>query len=237
MKITVIKKGATIKGLDDWKKLGGPKDVNKQWKKGRSAYELANFVINNQKVFVQKIQSVLEQCGLQSQDFECEPEAISGLGKGMKRGGSRNHDLLMIGENCVIAIEAKVSESFDKLIKDVYNDQKKKSDETRAECLWKFLAEDRGYVKNSEIGYQLFTATRGTMCSGINARKNNCIMLVLVFKGDVKKEINYNSNCKCNENDYNNFIETINADSKGKIARTIENSKINCWIKKENIII
>ena len=237
MKITVIKKGATIKGLDDWKKLGGPKDVNKQWEKGRSAYELANFVINNQKVFVQKIQSVLEQCGLQSQDFECEPEAISGLGKGMKRGGPRVHDLLMIGENCVIGIEAKVSEPFGENISSINKKQKEKSKETRAEALWNFLAGKNTTIDKSPIGYQLFTATYGTMCSGIDVRKNNCIMLVLVFKGDVKKEINYNSNCKYNENDYNNFIETINADSKSKIVRPIENTKINCWIKKEDIII
>ena len=32
----------------------------------------------------------------------------------MKSGGQRNHDLLMVGtKNCIIGIEAKVSEKFD----------------------------------------------------------------------------------------------------------------------------
>ena len=55
---------------------------------------------------------MLRDCEIENQNFECYAEAPKGLGDGFGRG-NRHHDLLMTGKNCVIGIEAKVSESFD----------------------------------------------------------------------------------------------------------------------------
>lgn len=232
MEITFKKDGNLINSIKSWEDYGGPK-YNKQWKEGHSAYKMAYYAIQYTNEFKRTIQSVLKSCGLQQQDFVCEPEATIGLGQGMKSGGPRVHDLLMIGEDCVIGIEAKVSEPFDRSISYINNEQKKKSKETRAEALWNFLAGKNTTIDESPIGYQLFTATRGTMCSAIKAKKVNCIMLVLSFIAEVKEKKAKDKN----EDDYKSFLCAINAGPNDMIIRTIENTEIKSWLRMEHVNI
>lgn len=232
MKITFKKGDKTINSLGAWKTNGAPK-LSKQWKEGCSAYEMACYAINHYDEFVKTIQSVLESCGLQQQDFVCEPEASIGLGKGMKSGGPRVHDLLMVGEDCVICIEAKVSEPFGGNISSVNKKQKEKSTATRTEALWDFCIRNNTSIDESPIGYQLFTATRGTMCSAIKANKVNCIMLVLSFIAGAKEK----KAKEKNEDDYKSFLCAINADPNDMIIRTIENTEIKSWLRMEHVNI
>jgi hypothetical protein len=232
MKITFKKDNKTIDSLESWEKNGGPK-LNKQWQEGHSAHEMAYYAIEHTDEFVRTIQSVLKSCGLQQQDFVCELEATIGLGQGMKRGGPRVHDLLMIGEDCVIGIEAKVLEPFGENISSVNKKQKEKSKETRAEALWDFLAGKNTTIGESPIGYQLFTATRGTMCSALKAKKVNCIMLVLSFIPEAKDKKAKDKN----EEDYKSFLDVIDADPNDMIIRTIENKEIKSWLRMEHVNI
>ena len=232
MKITFKKDDKTINSLGAWKTNGAPK-LSKQWKEGCSAYAMAFYAMKHYDEFVKTIQSVLESCGLQQQDFVCEPEASIGLGTGMKRGGPRVHDLLMVGKDCVICIEAKVSEPFGGNISSVNKKQKEKSTATRAEALWDFCIRNNTSIDESPIGYQLFTATRGTMCSAIKANKVNCIMLVLSFiAGAKEKKVK-----EKNEDDYKSFLCAINADPNDMIIRTIENTEIKSWLRMEHVNI
>ena len=122
-------------------------------------------------------------CGIAEQNFECTPEAKSSLGKGFLKGGCRNHDLLMEGDkDCIIGIEAKVSESFDKDMEKILDKQKKKYNDnetkTRAYKLRRYLVkEDNQDV--DKIGYQLFTATRATINSAIDNKKKKCVIIIL----------------------------------------------------------
>ncbi len=227
MKITFKKDNETINSLESWEKNGGPKH-NKQWKEGHSAYKMAYYAIKHTDEFIRTIQLVLKSCGLQQQDFVCEPEATIGLGQGMKSGGPRVHDLLMVGEDCVIGIEAKVSEPFGENISSVNKKQKEKSTATRAEALWDFCIRNNTSIDESPIGYQLFTATRGTMCSAIKAKKVNCIMLVLSFIAEAKDK---------NEDDYKSFLCAINAGPNDMVIRTIENKEIKSWLRMEHVNI
>ncbi|MBQ1654304.1 MAG: hypothetical protein II060_10995, partial [Bacteroidales bacterium] len=160
-------------------------------------------------------------------------------GKGMKRGGARNHDLLMRGtNNCVIGIEAKVSETFDANFGDV---QKKQGNNngTRASELKKFLTPNKDV---DDIGYQLLTATRGTMISAMKAKRENAILLIIVFVGDIKlnngeTQEKYEETIKKNDKDFEKFLCATGADEKGMIQRKIEGKTINCWIKKIKIRI
>ena len=113
MKITIEKKGTRITDIPTWFSVAPPKGGKKQWKEGRSAWAMANYVLNSSSNFKEMIEKILNDCQIQMQSFKCEPEATAGLGIGFGGGGSRNHDMLMIGKDCVIGIEAKVSESFD----------------------------------------------------------------------------------------------------------------------------
>ncbi|MBR0201519.1 MAG: hypothetical protein IJQ44_03550 [Bacteroidaceae bacterium] len=215
-----------INGFDKWP---APK-ASKQWKCGRSAMELAKFVLNRAD-FSSLINSVLCDCGFEPMYFDCYPEYKTSLGKGMCKGGPRVHDMLMIGEKMVIGIEAKVSESFDEKIKKIKEPGKIERSEKLAHVL-----SDNNSANYKDIGYQLFTATYGTMKAAIDAGKDVCIALFIVFKGNVCKESNYDDKCRENDKDFNRFCEFINVQD-GYIIRNILGKRIKCWIKKIEVEI
>lgn len=195
MKITFKNKVDEVISDSNWEVSWKPKKES-QWKDGRSSKEFAKFA--SSASFPLLISEVLKSCNISEQDFTCTPEHKSSLGKGFKRGGCRNHDLLLIGSNnCVIGIEAKVSESFDKDFIDALNKQKKNNknneEDTRAYQLRKRLVKfDNDEVE--KIGYQLFTATRATINYAIENQKSKCIVLVIVFEGEIDKEKSYEKN-------------------------------------------
>lgn len=220
-------KGIEIKSIDQW-----PKPMRSdQWKDGKSAMLLAEYVLNAQESFCELIASVLKGCNIELQDFKCEPEASKGLGDRFGRG-NRHHDLLMIGENCVIGIEAKVSESFDKDSIGKKLEEKKKTKRERAEKLIEFLIpEDKRTDKEYlNLPYQLFTATRSTISCAEKNNIPNSIFLVIVFTGDVLREKDYDEKCRKNEEAFESFREFINADKTGQVLRLGD-----FWIKKVDI--
>lgn len=230
-----------IKTFEDWEKYAAPKGKDKQWVKGRSAWSMADFAINHNNLFNSVITNILKECSIepQDQDFNCEPEATAGLGTGMKTGGPRNHDLLMVGaKNCVIGVEAKVSETFDHNFIDVYKEQGGNNN-TRAFALKEFLTPGKNV---DEIGYQLFTATRGAMISAMKAGHRYAIMLIIVFVGEItlnKGETpeSYDKVIKKNDEDFCKFLSNIGANEQGMIQRKIEGEDIFCWVKKIKISI
>lgn len=230
MKIRIEKRGIEVKSISQWPR---PKKSN-QWKEGRSAWAIANYAMNCTSDFKDMIEDVLSECQIETQVFTCEPEATAGLGEGFGRGGSRNHDLLLKGnKNCVIGIESKVSEYFDEEIGKVISEGKTRA--KRALSLIKYLApEHENESKLKEIGYQLFTATRGTICSSEKENIRNAVFLVIVFTGCVKKEPDYDKRIHKNEKDFNSFLHYLNAQN-GMIIREVNGKPINCWIKKKEV--
>ena len=231
-----IQKTVKITNEEDWFKVAPPKGGKKQWKKGRSARLIAQYTTDQTSDFKQLIETILLECGLNKmQSFNCEPEASASLGTGFGGGGSRNHDLLMIGKDCVIGVEAKVSESFDKEIDEVKS--KSETRKHRAEKLIGFLVRERIDDKINKLGYQLFTATRGTMCSAEKSRVKKAVFLVIVFTGDIdkEKELDYDVRCDKNNKDFKAFLECVNADENGLIEREVNGVQIKCWIKKAEV--
>ena len=210
-----------IEELDDW-----PKPMSEiHWQEGRSAKLLARFALSES--FGDAINKILNDYGLSTNgSFKCIPECKSSFGKGMGRGGSRNHDALLIGDDCVVGIEAKVSEPFGSRIREK---TKGKNGMTRAGKLSQFLCGDNDV---SDIGYQLFAATYGTMKAAIDEGRENCVMLVVVFNGNVKKERNYCVKIKKNEDDFDNFKQSLQDIENDCITREIDGKRIKCWIKK-----
>lgn len=232
MRITFKKNNKEIRSLDDWKELGHPKS-EKQWKDGRSSKEMARFALSDK--FKEVIAEVLRQCNIEEQDFVCEPEATTSLGPGFNPG-CRNHDLLMIGNNCVIGIEAKVSESFDEVISKVIKEQEPKYSnitKTRAFKLIQYFRNNNS-IDCDSIGYQLFTSTRGTIYAAKEAK--HCLNLIVVFTGnvDTNNEKHFFENCKKNDKDYKDFKALVGASSDGSFL-TKEGTL--CWLKKINIKI
>lgn len=233
MRITFKKKGQPIETFEQWEEFGRPR-LSNQWKSGRSAMEMAKYAIKRTKVFEGLIKSVLKECGIPEQNFTCEPEASASMGKGMKRGGCRNHDLLMVGKDgCVIGIEAKVTEPFDKPLEIKMTEQSinkngnKKA--TRAYSLLEYFVKPKYHNKAKRIGYQLFAATRGTICSA----SKTAIMLVIVFVDDESKGAAYEKNDK----NFDSFVKVIGADKNGKIVKKEGGKEIECWIKIKKVNI
>lgn len=232
MQITFKNKKGEVINDSNWEASWKPQKKS-QWKDGRSSKEFAKFA-SNECFFAKLISQVLTSCGITEQDFTCTPEYKSSLGKGFGTGGCRNHDLLMEGdEDCIIGVEAKVSESFDKDWIYALNEQKnnKTEENTRAYRLRKRLVKfDSEEV--DKIGYQLFTATRATINYAIEKKKNKCIVLVIVFEGEIDKEKSYKENVEKNNKDFSEFCKAIGAqDGKTNI------DGIECWIKKVTVNI
>ena len=228
MEITFKKNGITI---DDgnWESSWQPKE-KKQWKDGRSSKELAKFASSD--TFKSLVSHILKECNIPEQNFVCEPESKNSLGKGFNRG-CRNHDLLMVGDrDCVIGVEAKVDEPFDEKWKDAFDSQKKNytnEENTRAYKLRKYLAKGKNV---DDIGYQLFTATRGTIWSAMKEKKRKCIFLVIVFDGKISHSPNHLDKVKKNNDDFQSFCRIVGDDGKFKDPNDVE-----CWIKKVTVTI
>lgn len=224
----IFRKNTRIINKSNWEIAWYPKS-EKQWKDGRSSKEFAKYALSDS--FVSLISQIIRECGIKEQILYAEPEAKSSLGKGFCSGGCRNHDLLMIGNDCVIGIEAKVDESFDKNWEDALASQKKKNREsnTRAYKLRNYLATGKDV---NDIGYQLFTAVRGTIYSAITNKKKKCIFLVIVFDGEIKPNEKFEDKVEKNRADFIKFCKATDA-NKGFINR----DGIECWLKEVKVTI
>ena len=119
MEITITK-AHEIKTTGDWYDYAPPQSC-KHWKDGRSAKLLAEYALSEN--FKQDISKILKECNLRiPKKLYGEPEAITNF---PSSGTGRHHDLLIDGDEIIIAIEAKVSELFGngKTIKNEYEDK------------------------------------------------------------------------------------------------------------------
>lgn len=233
MKIT-ISKIVEISRIEQWYNVAPPKGESLQWKPGRSAQEMARFALSNQ--FPKFIDSVLTEYGIKETSFNCEPEAETPFEKGMGTGGPRNHDLLMIGKNTVIGIEAKVSETFDKQIKDKRNGASENMKRRLNTCL-DFIYKDRP-TNEDDLYYQLFSATIGTVIEAKRHGFKNAIALFIVFVGDVAKEAYYDEHVKTNNEAFAAFCKTLGLEERGGRLPELPGAPgVNVWIRKVEVNI
>lgn len=238
MKIS-INKTVEIKSLDQWFHVAPPEGGTTQWKVGRSALEMARFAMSNE--FPAVIEKVLKECNLKDSGFDCEPEALTSFEPGMGTGGPRHHDLLMIGKNTLIGVEAKVSEPFDKTIKDKRNRKDVTANmklrlNSCLNYLYKTIPENA-----DDLYYQLFSATIGTIIAAKNLKDKdikNVISLFVVFTGNVDKEKGYDDHVRENEKAFKEFCNSFGLDENGGELPKIPGAPdIRCWIKKIHVDI
>lgn len=224
MEITIQKK-VEIKTVDDWFFCAPPKGKEKQWKDNYSAKELATFAISPE--FKPFIKNLLSECKIRCNDFICIPEAETELPGDYR--GPRNHDLLMIGKNVIIGIEAKVNEPYGNSIGQELKGCSKGKKE-RINWMKKVLFDGDCIDK---VKYQLMTGVCGTLLEAARKNVEKCIFLVLSFNID-----GVESNLQ-NEEAFDLFIEQLDmngARDKFFLINT-EDKKINCHIIKKNITI
>ena len=212
-KLELKKNTKQINSVDDWYNFAPPQNSSLHWKDGRSAKELAKYIIGGNGCIPKEIEIILSQLGCNPNSiFYGEPEAVTSL---EGRGGGRHHDLLRVKESeVVIGIEAKSDEDFGKSAhEEVFgnNDYKQLlysiSDNkfTRVNSLYNDIY---GYdlYKNMEIRYQLLTSTKGVLKEAKKANASKVVLLILTFK---KENCYSERKIKSNLQDLNNFIDSL----------------------------
>lgn len=227
MKIKISKNNNIITTVEEWYQFAPPKAKEKHWKDGRSAKSLALFMTDKNQV--KKLEDILVELEYDTNGvISCTPEANTVL---PCKGNGRNHDLLMIGEDFVVGIEAKVSEPFGEEISTELieaSDNKKNRIDTLANKLFGCKINE---VKDGlELRYQLLTGVYGTLLEAENNKKSKALFLVIVFTDGLTSEDENAVNR--NNDDFKNFCKCINLSEEGG---TICKSNVALTIKKVEI--
>ena len=227
MKIKISKNNNIITTVEEWYQFAPPKAKEKHWKDGRSAKSLAQFMTDKNQV--KKLEDILVELEYDTNGvILCIPEANTVL---PCKGNGRNHDLLMIGEDFVVGIEAKVSEPFGEEISTELieaSDNKKNRIDTLANKLFGCKINE---VKDGlELRYQLLTGVYGTLLEAENNKKSKALFLVIVFTDGLTSEDENAVNR--NNDDFKNFCKCINLSEEGG---TICKSNVALTIKKVEI--
>ena len=227
MKIKISKNNNIITTVEEWYQFAPPKAKGKHWKDGRSAKSLAQFMTDKNQV--KKLEDILVELEYDTNGvISCTPEANTVL---PCKGNGRNHDLLMIGEDFVVGIEAKVSESFGEEISTELieaSDNKKNRIDTLANKLFGCKINE---VKDGlELRYQLLTGVYGTLREAEKNKKSKALFLVIVFTDGITREDENAVNR--NNDDFKNFCKCINLSEEGG---TICKSNVALTIKKVEI--
>ena len=227
MKIKISKNNNIITTVEEWYQFAPPKAKGKHWKDGRSAKSLAQFMTDKNQV--KKLEDILVELEYNTNGvISCTPEANTVL---PCKGNGRNHDLLMIGEDFVVGIEAKVSEPFGEEISTELieaSDNKKNRIDTLANKLFGCKINE---VKDGlELRYQLLTGVYGTLLEAENNKKSKALFLVIVFTDGLTSEDENAVNR--NNDDFKNFCQQIGLSAE---VRTICKSNVALTIKKVEI--
>ena len=227
MKIKISKNNNIITTVEEWYQFAPPKAKGKHWKDGRSAKSLAQFMTDKNQV--KKLEDILVELEYDTNGvISCTPEANTVL---PCKGNGRNHDLLMIGEDFVVGIEAKVSESFGEEISteliEASDNKKGRIDKLANELFGCKINE----VKDGlELRYQLLTGVYGTLREAKKNKKSKALFLVIVFTDGITREDENAVNR--NNDDFKNFCQQIGLSAEGG---TICKSNIALTIKKVEI--
>ena len=227
MKIKISKNNNIITTVEEWYLFAPPKAKGKHWKDGRSAKSLAQFMTDKNQV--KKLEDILVELKYDTNGvISCTPEANTVL---PCKGNGRNHDLLMIGEDFVVGIEAKVSEPFGEEISteliEASDNKKGRIDKLANELFGCKINE----VKDGlELRYQLLTGVYGTLLEAENNKKSKALFLVIVFTDGITREDENAVNR--NNDDFKNFCQQIVLSAEGG---TICKSNVALTIKKVEI--
>ena len=202
--------GAPLLTLEDWARLYDTPQRAQQWKKGRSAWSIAEFVLqrNGLDHIARRASQVLGSPLVVQRAVPEYEVRFDSFGRG------RVHDLgihanTSEGDTVFIGVEAKVDESFGATVMDSYLDAKAKeicgvstNAPRRIELLLgKHFREPSR--KMFDVRYQLLYATVGT----IAAQAAHSLLYVLVFRTDQYNEAKSAENLR----DYLDFMGQVGA--------------------------
>ena len=248
-----IEKTNVINDVSTWFRFAEPEGGAAQWKAGRSAMEFARYMTTAKPgQMPDEIEQYLNGIGFNVCQFICYPEEVTSFdGYNLGKGSGRHHDGLLVSDNCLVGIEAKVSESFDKSISKKIEGAKSNSDDgenmrDRIVNSLKLIKPDFDKVSLSDekIGslmYQLVSGTVGTIIEADKRNISKASFLIIEFVGDVERETNYKSKVEDNQKAYDNFLEFLGLSGKEDSERylniNLKDKTIQIWFAKIQISI
>jgi len=218
----VNKKNQAIKNINDWEKEIPKKD----WVEGRSAYSLANFIINEKgleqiKTIIKDIlkDEIVIEKGIP--EYEVKFDKFGGRG--------RFHDIGLWGKiksthkTFFVGIESKVDELFGQTVSEAYISgiikRLNKENTKLPERVEKLLEQNFGNKiksKHFDIRYQLLYTTMGTL----EEKADISICFIIIFKSSSYDKIKGKENYR----DYCQFIHNVISE---KIPCDIDNVEVN----------
>ena len=209
--------GKKINDINDWKVNAHPKK-SMQWVPNHSAMEFAFFILNVEKNELQSIKNpdvfekaIKEFTNCDDFDFYAEYETklvTDDYDFYIKNG--RQHDGLMVGNDIVIGIEAKATESLDTYLGDkpIYDclpsHIKRYHDMTKA-------ITGRSALDCEKIRYQLLSGTAGTIIEAHNRNMKKALFLLITLKTCLVKDQMIDRN----ERDIRDFLSLLKKDKDG----------------------
>ena len=200
-------KGNVIPNLKEWKSRIRPR----HWKQGRSAYSLADFILNRDGCA--HLKSQMSSLFTKLVTFEnATPEYQAPFDS--HRGNRSNLDLGITGRvgsttSLFVGVEAKVDEAFGRTVRKRYSAAVKRresgkstnADKRVVDLLSRYFSDtdDPPSSKFADVGYQLLTGTAGTVAVG----KAVSVFYVLVFKTCLYDE----QKGLANQRNYDKFID------------------------------
>lgn len=202
--------GQPIASLEDWARLYDNHQTSHQWKKGRSAYSAAEFVLENDglRLVSDRASETLHTPVTVDRAVPEYEVPFDEYGRG------RVHDIGIVGrtaegKSVFVGVEAKVDESFGATVLDTYLDAKARQicgiSTNAPERMEKLLS--RHFFEPTramfQVRYQLLYATIGTLAAGAD----HSILFVIVFRTNAYSEAKGAENFR----DYAYFMESVNA--------------------------
>lgn len=208
--------GNVINNLIEWENYFLKSNSKKKhWKDGRSAKSIAEFMIN--KNGIQIITNVISKILSEKVTFS---KAIPEFEVRFDNfGNGREHDLGLFGKTdsnkrVFVGVEAKVDESFNEKISDIYI--KAKSKELNGEStnapkrIEKLIQRNFNNITPDKFNlrYQLLYSTVGTLDAKIDGKKADVsILLIIIFQTNLYNKQKGSKNHK----DYIQFIKAVNS--------------------------
>ena len=220
-----------IYDTESWFRIAGPLRGSKQWKVGRSAFELASYMTQTLPDAPVKIAQCLRDAGVDTtQPFEWGAEYVTSFAKhGLGRGSGRHHDAALWNAGTFMGIEAKADEPLDYYVSEILSDASDNK-KRRIDGLCRMAFGDDA-VNHPTIRYQLLTALGGVLLEAQSRKAENAVLLILTFlkEGADTRGLPYYSPAKVDTNtqDIERFLNALHWDEKTGRVSTVLGAKNN----------
>ena len=191
--IIVNQEGEKILTNGGWLRLAPPTGKESQWVSLHSASELADYFLRYRPDLPPELDRYLDSIRVKSKKLlaiaECKtPLNIDSKGNpAFGEKGPRNHDLLLIGRDVVIGLEAKAAEPLDEVVTEKGDKPKlSKNQIKRYPGLCKQIL-DLDIEECSKIRYQLLSATAGTLIEAEKHNVDKAVLLIVLFESEISK--------------------------------------------------